>query len=48
MNLVIEKTNKKMNDLLNQNIVLEAQLQCVVEINKQLKDELTKLSKKKE
>lgn len=46
MNVVIEKTNKKMNELQNQVIVLEAQLHCVVEINKQLKEQLDNTKKK--
>lgn len=46
MNVVIEKTNKRMNDLLNQVIVLESQLHCVVEINKQLKEQLDQIKKK--
>lgn len=48
MNLVMEKTNKKLNELQAQVIVLEAQLQLAVEINKQLKDSIEKASKKKE
>lgn len=47
MNLVIEKTNKKLNDLQAQVIVLEAQLQCAVEINQTLQQQIDK-SKKKE
>ena len=46
MNLVMEKTNKKLNELQAQNIVLEAQLQCVVELNKELKLQLEKQQKK--
>lgn len=46
MNLVIEKTNKKMNDLQAQVIVLEAQLQCAVEINQTLQQQIDKTKKK--
>ena len=47
MNLVMEKTNKKLNELQAQVIVLEAQLQLAVEINKQLQDRVEKDSKQK-
>lgn len=47
MNLVMEKTNKKLNELQAQVIVLEAQLQLAVEINKQLQDKVEKDSKQK-
>ena len=46
MNLVIEKTNKKLNELQAQVIVLESQLQLASEINKQLQDQLDKTKKK--
>ena len=46
MNLVIEKTNKKLNELQAQVIVLESQLQLAGEINKQLQDQLDKTKKK--
>lgn len=36
MNLVMEKTNKRLNELQAQVIVLEAQLQCAVEKNQEL------------
>lgn len=51
MNLVMEKTNKRMNELQAQVIVLEAQLALAVDINTELKeqiDKLDKISKKKE
>lgn len=46
MNLVMEKTNHKLNSLQAQVIVLEAQLQCATEINTELTNELAKLNKK--
>lgn len=46
MNLVMEKTNQKLNSLQAQVIVLEAQLQCASEANAELVDELAKLNKK--
>lgn len=51
MNLVMEKTNKKLNELQAQVIVLESQLQLAVDVNQELKDQLDKqerLQKKKE
>lgn len=48
MNLVMEKTNKKLNELQAQVIVLESQLQLAVDINSELKTQLDKISKKKE
>ena len=48
MNLLIEKTNNKLNQANNQIIILEAQLQLAIELNKSLQDELDKLKKKKE
>lgn len=46
MNLVMEKTNKRLNDAIAQVIVLESQLQLVVEANTKLNEELSKLTKK--
>lgn len=46
MNLVMEKTNKKLNELQAQVIVLEAQLQLAVDINKQLQEQAEKIKKK--
>lgn len=45
VNIVMEKTNKKLNDLQAQVIVLESQLQLAVEINKQLQSEIDALKK---
>lgn len=47
-NIVLEKTNAKLSQLQNQNIVLEAQLQLAVETNKTLQEEIDKLKKKKD
>jgi len=46
MTLVMEKTNKKLNELQAQVIVLEAQLHLAVEINKQLQEQADKVKKK--
>lgn len=46
MNLVMEKTNKRLNEMQAQVIILEAQLQLAVETNSKLSDEVNKLSKK--
>lgn len=46
MNLVMEKTNKKLNDLQAQVIVLESQLQLAVEINSKLNEQIDKQKKK--
>ena len=46
LNLVMEKTNKRLNEMLAQVIILESQLQLVVEANNKLTDDLNKLSKK--
>lgn len=46
MNLVMEKTNRKLNELQAQCLVLEAQLQLAVDINKQLQDQLAAASPK--
>ena len=45
MNLVMEKTNKRLNDAIAQVIVLESQLQLAVETNQKLSEELNKQSK---
>lgn len=42
----MEKTNKKLNELQAQVIVLEAQLQLAVEVNQQLVQSLEKNKKK--
>jgi hypothetical protein len=46
MNIVMEKTNKRLNEMLSQVIVLESQLQLAVEINNKLLEDLNKLNKK--
>lgn len=46
MNLVVEKTTQRLNQLSNQVIVLEAQLQLAADLNKELQAELDKLKKK--
>lgn len=46
MNIVMEKTNKKLNDLQAQVIVLEAQLQCAVDLNQVLQQQVEKTKKK--
>lgn len=46
MNIVMEKTNKKLNELQAQVIVLEAQLQCAVDLNKVLQQQVEKIKKK--
>lgn len=48
INLVIEKTNKKMNELQAQIFVLEAQLQLAAEANIELKNQLEKINRKKD
>ena len=46
LNLVMEKTNKRLNEMLAQVIILESQLQLVVESNNKLTEDINKLSKK--
>ena len=46
MNVVMEKTNKRINEMLSQVIVLESQLQLAVEINNKLQEDLNKFNKK--
>lgn len=46
MSLVMEKTNKKLNEATAQLIVLESQLQMAVEINTRLQEQLKELEKK--
>lgn len=48
MNLVMEKTNKKLNELQAQVVVLEAQLQLAVEAHNALEAQLDKINKKKD
>ena len=47
MNVVMEKTNKRLNEMLSQVIVLESQLQLAVEINNKLQEQLNKINKSK-
>ena len=42
----MDKTNKKLNEVNAQLIVLEAQLQMAVEVNKQLQEQIKELEKK--
>ena len=46
MNLVMDKTNKRLNEMISQVIVLESQLQLVVETNTKLTEDIAKLNKK--
>ena len=46
INVVMEKTNKRLNEMLSQVIVLESQLQLAVEINNKLLEDLNKINKK--
>lgn len=46
INLVIEKSTKKISDLQSQVIILEAQLQLITEINSQLQEQTDKVKKK--
>ena len=47
MTIIMEKTNKKLNELQAQVIVLETQLQLVVDLNKELQEQLNKINKSK-
>lgn len=46
INLVIEKSTKKISDLQSQVIILEAQLQLLTELNSQLQEQADKVKKK--
>ena len=46
INLVIEKSTKKISDLQSQVIILEAQLQLLTELNNQLQEQADKVKKK--
>lgn len=46
INLVIEKSTKKISDLQSQVIILEAQLQLLTEMHEQLKEQVEKVKKK--
>ena len=43
----MEKTNKRLNEMLAQVIVLESQLQLVADLNKELQEQLNKINKSK-
>ena len=47
MTIIMEKTNKKLNEMQAQVLVLETQLQMVVDVNKSLQDQLDKINKSK-
>ncbi len=47
MTIIMEKTNKKLNEMQAQVLVLETQLQLVVELNKELQEQLNKINKSK-
>ena len=47
MNIIMEKTNKKLNEMQAQVLVLETQLQLVVDLNKDLQEQLNKINKSK-
>ena len=47
MNIIMEKTNKKLNEMQAQVIILETQLQLVVDLNKELQEQLNKINKSK-
>lgn len=47
MNVVMEKTNRKLNELQSQVIVLESQLQVVAEMYEALQKEIDKKTKDK-
>jgi hypothetical protein len=47
MNIIMEKTNKKLNEMQAQVLVLETQLQLVVDLNKELQEQLNKINKSK-
>ena len=47
MTIIMEKTNKKLNELQAQVLVVETQLQLVVDLNKELQEQLNKINKSK-
>ena len=47
MTIIMEKTNKKLNEMQAQVLVLETQLQMVVDLNKELQEQLNKINKSK-
>ena len=47
MNIIMEKTNKKLNEVQAQVLVLETQLQLVVDLNTNLQEQLNKINMSK-
>jgi hypothetical protein len=47
MTIIMDKTNKKLNEMQAQVLVLETQLQLVVDLNKELQEQLNKINKSK-
>jgi hypothetical protein len=47
MNILMEKTNKKLNEMQAQVLIHETQLQLVVDLNKELQEQLNKINKSK-
>jgi hypothetical protein len=47
MTIIMEKTNKKLNEMQAQVLVLETQLQLVVDLNRELQEQLNKINKSK-
>ena len=47
MTIIMEKTNKKLNEMQTQVLVLETQLQLVVDLNRELHELLNKINKSK-
>jgi hypothetical protein len=47
MNIIMEKTNKKLNEMQAQVLLLETQLQLVIDLNKELQEQLNMINKSK-
>ena len=47
MTIIMDKTNKKLNEMQAQVLILETQLQLVVDLNKELQEQLNKINKSK-
>ena len=47
MTIIMEKTNKKLNEMQAQVLVLETQLQLVVDLNTNLQEQLNKINMSK-
>ena len=47
MKIIMEKTNKKLNEVQAQVLVLETQLQLVVDLNANLQEQLNKINMSK-